>query len=125
MSNQTLSTSAIAARFYELAKQEQWFEIQDELFAENVKSIEPAGAKNFSNAEGKATVKRKGEDFVKGIEAVHELKTGEPIVSEHHFAVTRLTDLTLKNQGRVKLNEIMLYEVRDGKIISEQFFYQV
>jgi predicted ester cyclase len=25
--------------------------------------------------------------------------------------------------GRIQLNEIMLYEVKDGKIVSEQFFY--
>ena len=125
MTTQTLSTAAVAARFNELAKQEKWFEIQDELFSDDVKSIEPSGSKNFSNAHGKADVKKKGEDFIKGIEGVHELKTGEPIVSDHHFAVTRITDLDLKNQGRVRLNEIMLYEVRDGKIISEQFFYKV
>lgn len=124
MNNQTLSTSAVAARFHELAQQEKWFEIQDELFADNVSSIEPHDSKYFSNADGKQNVKRKGEEFVKQIESVHELKTGDPIVSANHFAVTRLTDLTLKSIGRVRLSQIMLYEVHDGKITTEQFFYK-
>src|SRR5205085_5016531 len=35
------TTHEVALRFNQLAKEEKWFEIQDELFAENVKSIEP------------------------------------------------------------------------------------
>lgn len=37
----TLTTQQVAARFSELAQREKWFEIQDELFADDVKSIEP------------------------------------------------------------------------------------
>jgi hypothetical protein len=36
-----LTTQEVAARFDELAQQEKWFEIQDEFFADNVRSIEP------------------------------------------------------------------------------------
>jgi hypothetical protein len=36
-----LTTKEVAARFNELAMQEKWFEIQDEFFADNVKSIDP------------------------------------------------------------------------------------
>ena len=37
----TMTTQEVAARFNELAQQEKWFEIQDELFADNVRSIDP------------------------------------------------------------------------------------
>jgi len=113
----------VAARFNELAQQEKWFEIQDELFADNVRSIEPAGAKDLPNAEGKGNVRKKGEDWVKRIEAVHKLHTTEPVVGRNHFAVAREMDITVQGLGRLQMNEIMLYEVKDGKIISEQFFY--
>ena len=36
-------------------------EIQEELFADNVKSIEPVHSKALGNAEGKDAVRRKGE----------------------------------------------------------------
>ena len=52
-------------------KQEKWFEIQDELFADNVRSIDPPNSPYFGYAEGKAPVRKKGEEFVKRIEAVH------------------------------------------------------
>ena len=61
--------------------------------------------------------------IVKGIEAVHTLHTTAPIVTGNHFAVGRLMDLTVQPHGRVEIYEIMLYEVKDGKIICEQFFY--
>ena len=120
---ETLTIKEVAARFNELAKQEKWFEIQDELFADNVKSIDPPGSPYFGYAEGKAAVRKKGEDFVKKIEAAHKRQTTEPIISGNHFAVGREVDITVQGYGRIQINEIMLYEVKDGEIISEQFFY--
>ena len=120
-----MTTQEIAARFYELAKQEKWFEIQDELFADDVKSVDPPDSPYFPYAEGKAEVRRKGEDFVSRVEAVHKAATTEPVIAGHHFVVGREKDLTVKGHGRVYINEIMLYEVRDGKIVLEQFFYSV
>ena len=38
------TTQQVASRFNELAQQEKWFEIQEELFANNIKSIEPHGS---------------------------------------------------------------------------------
>jgi ketosteroid isomerase-like protein len=32
-------------------------------------------------------------------------------------------DVTMKGQGRMKMDEIAVYGVKDGKIVSEQFFY--
>ena len=120
---ETLTTKEVAARFNELAKQEKWFEIQDELFGDNVKSIDPPNSPYFGYAEGKAVVRKKGEDFVKKIEAAHRRHTTEPIIAGNHFAVGREVDITVQGYGRIQINEIMLYEVKDGEIISEQFFY--
>ncbi|MEO6188965.1 MAG: SnoaL-like domain-containing protein [Ginsengibacter sp.] len=113
----------IAGRFKQLAQQEKWFEIQDELFAENVKSIEPENSPYFAYAEGKDNVRKKSEGFLKKIETLHSAKTTEPIIGGNHFAVGREVDITVQGSGRIQMNEIMLYEVKDGKIISEQFFY--
>ena len=118
-----LTTKQIAVRFNELARQEKWFEIQDEFFSDDVKSIDPAGSPYFGYAEGKSSVRKKGDDFVKRIEAVHRVFTTEPLVTGNHFAVGREMDLTVQGLGRIQVDQIMLYEVKDGQIISEQFFY--
>ena len=117
------TTQEVAARFNELAQQEKWFEIQDEFFSENVKSIEPKNAPHLGYAEGKSAVRKKGEDFVSKIEAVHKVHTTPPIVTENHFAVGRQMDITVKGLGRIQMNEIMLYQVQNGQIVLEQFFY--
>jgi hypothetical protein len=118
-----LTTQEVAARFSELAQQEMWFEIQDELFADNVRSIDPPKSKYFGYAEGKANVRKKGGDWVKKIEGVHGRYTTLPVVGGDHFAVGRNVDITVKGFGRIKIDEIMLYEVKDGQIVLEQFFY--
>jgi hypothetical protein len=123
VNNAVMKTSEVAGRFNELAQQEKWFEIQDEFFADNVRSIDPSNSPYFGYAEGKTQVRKKGEDFVKRIEAVHGAYTSEPIVAGNHFAVGREIDITVLGLGRIQINQIMLYEVKDGQIVSEQFFY--
>jgi hypothetical protein len=119
----TMTTREVAARFNELAQQEKWFEIQDELFADNVRSIDPPNSPYFKYAEGKSSVRKKGENWVKRVEAVNRRYTTEPVVGGNHFAVGREVDITVEGFGRVKIDEIMLYEVKDGQIVLEQFFY--
>jgi hypothetical protein len=87
--DKALTTREVADRFHELAQQEKWFEIQDELFAENVRSIEPPTAKGLPNAQGKAAVRKKGESLVSQVEAVHKSSTTAPVVVGNFFAVGR------------------------------------
>ena len=102
-----MTTTEVAARFNELAKEEKWFEIQDELFAENVKSIEPDHSPWFRNEEGKTIVRKKGEDWVKRIQQAHYRHTTEPIVAANHFVVGRQADITVMGLGRINVNELM------------------
>ena len=115
----TLTTREVATRFNELAQQEKWFEIQHEFFAVNVRSVEPPNSPYFGYAEGKAQVRKKADDFVKRIEAFHSGHTTEPLVNGNHFTVGRSKDITVQGHGRIQINEIMLYEVKDGQIVLE------
>lgn len=117
------TTREVASRFNELAQQEKWFQIQDEFFSEDIRSIDPPNSPYFGYAEGKANVRKKGEDFLKRIEAVHSASTTEPVVGGNHFAVGREVDVTVQGLGRIQINQVMLYEVKDGQIVLEQFFY--
>jgi hypothetical protein len=122
--NKRMTTEEVAARFNELAMQEKWFEIQEELFADNVKSIAPQDSSYFKYAEDKSTVREKDKNWVKKVQAVHGLfHTTHPVVSGNHFAVGRHVDLTVEGFGNVRIDQIMLYEVKDGQIVLEQFFY--
>ena len=118
-----MTTQEVAARFNELAQQEKWFEIHDELFADHVRSVDPPNSPYFGYAEGKVAVRKKGMDWVEKVEQVHETSTTQPVIGGNHFAVGRSFEITTKDFGRIKIEEIMLYEVKDGQIVLEQFFY--
>ena len=119
----TMTTAQVAARFDELAQQEKWFEIQDEFFADNVRSIDPPHSPYFGYAEGKGPVRQKGMDFVSKITALHGAHTTHPVIGGNYFSVGRNVDITVEGFGRIQIDQIMLYEVKDGQIVLEQFFY--
>src|SRR5215211_2568627 len=95
-----MTTQEVADRFHELAQQEKWFEIQDEFFAENVRSIDPPDSPYFGYAEGRAAVRKKGEDFVSRIEGVNRVYTTAPLVTGNYFAVGREKDIVVQPHGR-------------------------
>jgi len=55
------------------------------------------------------------------IEMVHGLLVSEPVVARSSFACTMRMDVTMKGQGRMDMAELCVYDVKDGKISSEQF----
>jgi hypothetical protein len=122
-SSKVITTQEVAARFNELAQQEKWFEIQDELFADNVRSVDPSNSPYFGYAQGKVAVRKKGEDWGAKVQEFHGAYTTQPVIGGNHFSVGRGFDITVEGFGRIKIDEIMLYEVKDGQIVLEQFFY--
>ena len=55
---------------------------------------------------------------------VHGTKASGPLVADNHFAVTFWMDTTYKTTGvRTQMTELAVYQVKDGKIIREEFFY--
>jgi len=122
-----MTTQEIANRYHELAKQGKWFEIQDELFADDVKSIEPSDAparfRYLRSAEGKASVRRKAEEWVSRVENVYDQYFSAPVVAGNRFALAWGIDADVAGLGRRRIDEIILYEVKDGRVVVEQFFY--
>jgi len=41
----------------------------------------------------------------------------------NHFSLTMRYDMTFKERGRSTMEEICVYEVKDGKIATERYFY--
>jgi ketosteroid isomerase-like protein len=118
-----MTTKEVANRFNQLAQTGQWQQIQDELFADNAVSIEPENSPGLKNAQGREALRQKGKQFEEMVEEMHGGYSNEPQVAGNHFAVAMGMDVTMKGQGRTKMDEIAVYEVKDGKIVKEQFFY--
>lgn len=118
-----MTTKEVADRLSQLFKEYKWTEAQDELFSKDAKSIEPAHSQGLRTVEGLDNIKKKGETFNEMVEEMHGGWVGEPIVGGNYIAVAMGMDVTMKGAGRMKMEEICLYEVKDGKIVKEEFFY--
>jgi hypothetical protein len=117
-----MTTQQVADRFYELSEQNAFDQVQTELYSENAKSIEPAGG-IFIDAIGMDAIREKGKQFGEMIEEMHGGYCSKPLVAGNFFTCTMGMDVTLKGQPRMKMDEVAVYEVKDGKIVLEQFFF--
>ena len=118
-----MTTQEIATRFYELAQKGSWNQIQDELFSKDAKSIEPPHAQGLQTVTGLDKIREKGKQWEAKIQEVHGGYCNEPQVGGNFFTCAMGVDLTMKGQSRSKMDEVAIYETKDGKIVSEQFFY--
>jgi hypothetical protein len=118
-----MTTQAVADRLSQFFKENKWTEAQEELFSDDVESIEPPHSQGMKSVKGIDAVKKKNEDFNNMVEEVHGGYASEPIVAGNYIAIAMGIDYTAKGMGRMKMDEIAIYEVKDGKIVKEQFFY--
>ncbi|WP_244244024.1 SnoaL-like domain-containing protein [Marilutibacter alkalisoli] len=65
----------------------------------------------------------KGRQWGENIVEIHGGSVSDPVVADDWFSVAMGIDATYKDMGRVDMKEICVYQVRDGKIVREQFFY--
>jgi hypothetical protein len=121
-----MTTQEVANRYMELEKQGKWAQIQDELYSQDVVSIEPehAAAMGMKTVtKGLDAIKAKGAAWNESIEEMHGGFCSEPVVGGNFFSVAMGMDCTMKGAGRMRLDEIAVYEVEGGKIVKEQFFF--
>ncbi len=117
-----MTTKEVAARFWELAQEGKYSQIQEELYGEDVRSVE-ASEDFLPSVQGLDKVREKDKTFNAMIEAMHSGYCTEPAVGGNFFTCAMGMDATFKGQGRMQMDEVAVYEVKDGKIVLEQFFY--
>ena len=121
-----MTTQDVAARYFELANQNKWSEIHESLHDENIVSQEPetgAPAGIAAITRGKAAVKVKSDTHRAMIETMHSREISQPLIAGNFFTVVLKRDVTYKGRPRANSEEIAVIGVKDGKIVSETFFY--
>jgi hypothetical protein len=119
-----MTTQELASRLANYCREGQFETAQKELFSDDMVSIEPFPTPGFEmETKGREANVAKGQQFTSMVEEVHSIAISEPLITENIIAFTMDMDLTMKERGRTKMNELCVYTVKDGKIISEQFFY--
>jgi ketosteroid isomerase-like protein len=118
-----MKTNEIALRLVALCREGQWKTAQQELFADDAVSIEPYATPGFEKeTKGKAAIAEKGDRFEAMVETMHACTVSDPLVAGNSFACTMTMDVTMKGQPRMQMAELCVYAVKDGKVVSEQFF---
>jgi hypothetical protein len=117
-----MTTNEIAQRLVTLCRDAKWEIAQKELFADTAVSIEAhANPGSEKETKGLAAIIEKGRTFGAMIEKVYSLSVSEPLVAGQSIACTMSMDVKMKGQERMAMSELCVYEVKDGKIVSEQF----
>jgi len=119
----TMTTEAIASRLTELCKQGKFDGAQNELFAEDAVSIEPHATPAFAQeTRGLDAIREKGEKWASMVSKTYSMKVSDPLIAANSFAVTMDMDVEMKDGKRMQHKELCVYQVKDGKIVSEEFF---
>ena len=120
-----MTTHEVAHQLVDLCKTGQWNKALDDLYSNDAVSIEPAGSNFPEHTAGLDNIKAKGAHWESMVEEVHGMEIEGPLVADNFFSCTMKMDITIKGMPRAVNEEVCIYKVDNGKIVSEQFFYKV
>ena len=123
------TTLEIAKRLVELCNADKGLQAVDELYAPNIVSIEPAAMGPIAQrTEGIKAVRGKSEWWVAN-HTVHSGVAEGPWPHGDRFIVRFKYEVTSKTGPmagkRMTLDEGALYTVKNGKIVQEEFFFDM
>lgn len=118
-----MTTQDIAHRLVALLQSGDFNGVYDELFhPTKVRHLEPQSP-YFPDLTGVEAIKAKDAQMQAGIAEFKAMKVGTPAIAKGYFALPYFASFVLQDGTPVELDEIILYQVEDGKIVMEQFFY--
>lgn len=118
-----MTTQQVADRLVDLLRAGNFNAVYDELFHPTEVVHDEPQSPYFAHVVGVEAIKAKDEQMQSGIAEFLGMNVGEPAVSRDYFALPYQMKFKLKDGTVVDLDEIIVYEVRDGKIVLEKFFY--
>ena len=117
-----MTTQEIANKLVEYCRKGDFDACYSELYSPNCISLEPKGAM-MEVANGMDEMAKKGENWNAMIAEMHGAEVGDPLVVGNYFCCRMWNDTTFKDGNRMQIEELCVYEVQNGKIVKEQFFY--
>lgn len=116
-----MTTKEVADQLVSYCRNNEEDKAYQELYSPEITSVEMA--EPMKEVHGMEGIQKKGQWWEENFE-VHGTKVSDPVVADNHFAVTFWMDTTHKPSGqRSQMNELAVYQVKEGKIWKEQFFY--
>ena len=119
-------TATVARELVSLCNQRRNFDAIDRFYSPDIVSIEAVGNEEMpAEMHGIDAIRGKNQWWVENND-VHSAKATGPFIGDGQFAVRFDYETTFKPTGqRQEMTEMALYDVADGKIVREQFFYHM
>ncbi len=118
-----MTTKEVAVLLVDMCRNGEVEQAKEKLFAEDIVSIEPVEGALPKEIKGMGAIRKKAELFISMVENFYGNTISDPVVAGDYFCITWDTDLQMKGEARKNTSELCVYKTREGKIISEQFFY--
>ncbi len=119
-----MNTQQIAEKMITYNNEGKFPAVFTDLFAQDFVSIEMPGTPH-EVVQGVEGATKKGEWFFSQVDMLG-LEISEPLVADNWFAVRYKMHTKDKKTGEEKHeSELGVYHVEDGKIVQEQFFYDM
>ncbi len=117
-----MNTEEIAKKLVKFCQDRQWEEATEALYADDVVSVEPREMGEMpAEVQGVDKVCAKARWWVENHE-VHSSEVTGPFVARDTFVVLFDIGVTDKNSGqRMQASEVGIYQVKNGKIVREEF----
>ncbi len=120
-----MNTKDIANKWRTMCTEGKNLDCINEIYDEDIVSKEMVGVPYGEITKGKQDVWNKAKQWLENIEEFHSSEISEPVIAGNHFTTKMSFDVTFKDRGRQQMDEICVFEVNNGKIIHEQFFYSM
>jgi hypothetical protein len=119
------ATAAVAEELVAFCKSGNFAGAIENLYSPDIVSVESMESETMPREmKGIDAIRGKNQWWAENNE-VHGAVVEGPFVGEDKFSVYYNFDVTFKPTGkRTPMEEMALYEVKDGKIVREQFFYR-
>ena len=121
-----MSVSEVADGLVNLCRQGKFMEAIAQYYSDDIVSVEPVGGPDMpAEQRGIEAIKGKNQWWAENHE-VHGLTVKGPYLGEGGFAVHFDIDTTPEMTGQwANMTEMALYSVEDGKIVREEFHYNM
>jgi hypothetical protein len=111
--------SEIAGRLVSLLKEQKFVDAYRELFSDDALSIDPIYADQPPLKGLDLLVEREGQFLQRA--QIHAIEVSDALIAGNYFTISLKMDFTAAGE-RKNLGELCVYKIKQGKIVSQQFF---
>src|ERR1700759_2477671 len=112
---ETMTVQEVAERLVLLCREGRNVDAINEFYDDDIISHEPEGSP-MKEKNGKDAVLDATNRWFDSVQELHNSYISNPIVAGNFFACTMKVDATYKQHGRNVMDELCVFEVKDGKI---------